>query len=191
MTREYKILLAASFLCNFADNLFGPFYAVFVQKIGGSILTIGYAHTLTLVSTGILIIVAGKLSDSFNKEWVTICGYSLYALGSLGYLFISHPWQLFLLSIVFALGTACLSSPLKTLISHAINKKNEGLQWALAGGGERIILGLSVLIGTMIVKYSGFKILFIIMFILQIIVVLIQLQLVLKKQLKVKISNDK
>jgi MFS family permease len=188
MQIRYKILLIASFICSFADNLIGPFYAVFVQKIGGSILTIGYSYTLTMLATGILIIIIGRLSDTLNKEWVTICGYSLYALGALGYLFVSRPWQLFVLSVVFAIGTACLSSPLQALMSRVISKKQEGLQWALAGGGDKIILGLSVLAGTLIVKYSGFETLFIIMFILQVLAVLVQLQLLINKKIK---SNKK
>lgn len=191
MRTEYKILLIAGFLCNFADNLIGPFYAVFVQNIGGGILTIGYSHALSMVATGVLIIIFGRLSDAWSKEWMTIIGYSLYALGALSYLFVSHPWQLFVLSIVFAIGTACSASPLQALMAHAVSKKQEGLQWALSGGGTQIILGFSVLSGALIVKYSGFTTLFVIMFILQLAAVFVQVQLLNKKKIKVakKLAN--
>ena len=186
MRTEYKIMLIASFLCNFAENLLGPFYAVFVQKIGGDILTIGYSTTIYMVATGILIIVVGKLSDRWNKEWITIFGYAVFAISALGYLFISHPWQLFILQIISALGTACLASPLTALMSHSIDKKNEGIQWALDGGGSKIVVGLAVFLGTYTVKYLGFTTLFIIIFILNIIAMLIQLQLVFNVKLRKK-----
>lgn len=184
MSVKYKILLIAGFLCNFGENLIGPFYAVFVQKIGGSVLTIGYSHTIYLILSGFLIIAIGKLSDKWNKEWITVFGYSLFTVSSLGYIFISHPWQLFVLQIIAAIGTACLASPLTSLMSHNISKKNEGFQWALGGGGEKIVIGLAVLVGTYLVKYFGFTTLFIIIFIIDAMATLLQLQLVINKKVK-------
>ena len=181
MSFKYKILLVAGLLCNFGENLLGPFYAVFVEKIGGSVLTIGYSHTLYLISSGFLIIVIGKLSDKLNKEWITILGYFLFMISALGYIFISHPWQLFILQIIASIGTACLASPLTSLMSHYINKKDEGFQWALSGGGEKIVIGLAVLVGTYLVKYFGFVVLFITIFIFDTIATILQLQLVINK----------
>jgi len=188
MKREYKILLIAGFVCNFAENLMGPFYAIFVQKIGGGILTIGYSTTIYMLATGLLIIAIGKLSDSWSKEWITTCGYAIFALSATGYIFISHPWQLFVIQIISAFGTACLSSPLTSLMSHNINKEHEGFQWALEGGGDKIVTGLAVLAGTFLVKYLGFNILFLIIFIFDLTAVLIQLQLIINNRKIIKIS---
>lgn len=182
MRTKYKILLIAGFLCNFAENLMGPFYAVFVQKIGGDILTIGYSTTFSMIATGLLIVAVGKLSDRWSKEWITIVGYSFFALSALGYIFISHTWQLFILQILSALGTACLASPLQVLTAHNVDKKEEGLQWALGGGGNKIIIGLAVLSGTFLVKYFGFTILFITILAFDLMAVFIQLQLVMNKK---------
>ncbi len=177
MNNGYKILLTATLLANFGDNLIGPFYAVFVQKIGGSILDMGYSITVFSICAGILMIIVGKISDKINKELISILGYSLYALGSILYLLISSPWQLFVLQIVFAVGTACLAAPLSALFAKYIQKGKEGLQWGLEGGGSRIVVGIAVFIGTFIVSQWGFKILFLLMFIIQITAVLIQTKL--------------
>jgi MFS family permease len=183
MNANYKILLIASLVANFADNLIGSFYAIFVQKIGGDILDIGYTTAFYLIATGFLIIFVGKISDKINKELITIAGYLLGALGSLGYLFVSHPWQLFGLQIIFALGAACLSAPLSALFSKFIDKKQEGLQWALEGGGSKIVVGLSVLVGTALVKFFGFQTLFITMFILQLVATFVQAKLCRNKKI--------
>ena len=100
MNHIYKTLLAASLLTNFGANLIGPFYAVFVAEIGGSILDMGYSVTVFSIATGILMIVVGKISDKINKELITTIGYTFYAFGSLFYLLISSPWQLFVLQII-------------------------------------------------------------------------------------------
>jgi MFS family permease len=177
MNNSYKFLLAASLLANFGDNLIGPFYAVFVEKIGGSILDMGFTVAVFGICTGALIIGIGKISDKINKELMTIFGYGFYALGSLLYLIISRPWQLFALQIIFAIGTACLSAPLTALFAKYIQKGKEGAQWGLEGGGSHIAVGISSFIGTIIINQWGFKILFFIMFLIQISAAIIQTKL--------------
>lgn len=177
MKKEYKILLPASLIANFGDNLIGPFYAVFVAKIGGSILDIGYTITIYSVGAGILMILIGKISDKLNKELITVLGYSLFAIGSLGYLVISNPWQLFILQLVFALATACLAAPLNALYAQFIEKKNAGLQWGLDNGGTYIVVGLAILVGTFIINEFGFEVLFVTMFLIQSIAAIIQARL--------------
>lgn len=167
MRKEYKILLTAALLINFGDNLIGPFYAVFVDRIGGGILDIGYTTTVFSISAGLMMILVGRISDRLNKELVTIFGCYLYALATLGYLLVRSPWQLFLLQVVFALATACLSAPLSALFARFIQKKDEGLQWGLDNGGTMIVVGLAVFVGTFIVSTWGFTTLFITMFLIQ------------------------
>lgn len=180
MKSEYKILLLAGLITNFGGNLIGPFYAVFVQNIGGSILDIGYTTTIFSIASGILMIIMGKISDKLNKEIITIFGYILYAVGSLGYLLIHNSWQLFVLQIVFAVAVACLSAPLNALYAKYIKKEQEGMQWGLDNGGTMIVVGLAVFVGTYIVNQWGFKILFISMFSIQMLAALVQTQLYLQ-----------
>jgi len=177
MKKEYKILLTASLIANFGDNLIGPFYAVFVEKIGGSILDIGFTVTVFSMCTGILMIIVGKISDKLNKELVAIFGYGLYALGSFLYLIISSPWQLFILQVVFAFGTACLAAPLTALFAKYIQKGKEGEQWGLEGGGSFLAVGAASFIGTLLVSQWGFKILFFTMFVVQVSATLVQTKL--------------
>jgi MFS family permease len=127
--------------------------------------------------TGLLIILVGKVSDKLNKKMVTVCGFLFFAIGNFGYLAITHPYQLFILQIIFALGSACLAAPLSALFAAFIQKEKEGLQWALGSGGTKIVVGLSVLIGTLIVSNFGFKVLFILMGTIQLIAAGIQMRL--------------
>ncbi len=177
MRREYKILLLAGLIANLGGNLIGPFYAVFVEQIGGSILDIGYTTAVFSLAAGVLMIVIGKISDSLNKELITVIGYLLYALGSLGYLVIQNPWQLFLLQILFALAVACLSAPLNALYAQYIQKDNAGLQWGLDNGGTMIVVGFAVFIGTFIVNQWGFTTLFLLMFSIQVVAAFVQAKL--------------
>ena len=177
MKKEYKIILLAGLVANFGGNLIGPSYAVFVDDIGGSILDIGYTVTIFSIVAGLLMILVGKISDKINKELITIFGYLLYAVSSLGYLLIQSTWHLFILQIVIAVAVACLSAPLHALYAQYIEKKNEGFQWGLDNGGSMIVVGLAVFAGTLIVNHWGFTVLFISMFIIQLCAALIQTKL--------------
>jgi hypothetical protein len=66
---------------------------------------------------------------------------------------------------------------MSSLFSQYIQKKNDGFQWSLGSGSSRIVTGLSVLTGTFILKYTGFKTLFLIMGILGLIATGIQMSL--------------
>lgn len=177
MNKGYKLLLSASILANFGDNLIGPFYAVFVQKIGGSILDIGFTVTVFAICTGVLMILVGKISDRLNKELVAVVGYGCFALGSLGYLIISQPWQLFILQILFAIGTACLSAPITALFAKYIQKDKEGEQWGFESGGSYIAVGVASFCGSLIVNAWGFTALFLAMFVIQACATMVQARL--------------
>lgn len=184
MNKTYKILLIVSLLASFGDNLIGPFYAVYVENIGGTVLDIGFTATVFGISTGIMMIVIGKLSDQLNKELITVVGYASYALGSFLYLIISSPWQLFGLQVVFAFGTACLAAPLTALFAEYIQKGKEGEQWGFEGGGPFLAAGIATFIGTLIVNQWGFKVLFLSMFLIQIIATITQSKLYLASRKK-------
>ncbi|MBI3634435.1 MAG: MFS transporter [Candidatus Yonathbacteria bacterium] len=177
MRTGYKILLTTSLLVTFADSLIGPLYTVFVQKIGGSILDIGYTVTVYSILTGVLIILVGRISDKIDKKSVTVLGFLLFAIGNFGYLIITKPYHLFILQVIFAIGSACLSAPLTSLFAKFISEENAGFQWALDSGGIKIIVGLSVLAGTFIVSNFGFTVLFLTMGTLQLVSAGIQTRL--------------
>ncbi|MFA6397659.1 MAG: MFS transporter [Candidatus Paceibacterota bacterium] len=177
MNKGYKILVTASLLSSLSEGLFGPFYAIYVENIGGSILDIGQTMAVFAITTGILMMIMGKVSDKINKQFVVILGYVLYALGTFGYLIINNTWQLFILQIIFAIGTACLAAPWSALFSKFIQKKTEGLQWGLEGGGQHIIFGLAVFVGTFIINQWGFGVLFFSMFLIHVCAVIVQSRL--------------
>ena len=64
MKRELKILLLTSSLFMFAGGLFGPLYAVFVEGIGGNLLTAGSAYSVFAVAAGASIFFISKYDFS-------------------------------------------------------------------------------------------------------------------------------
>jgi MFS family permease len=182
----YFYLLVASLIANFADSLFGPLYAVYVQEIGGNLLDVGYTVALYSIATGILIVLFGKLSDHYSKELFATIGFAISALGTLGYVFIETPIQLYVLQLVFALSTALLTAPFSALMAKYIDEKKAGLLWALESGGSKILFGFGLMLGTYITYTFGFITVFLIIFLFQVIstFLLFYLWILSKKKIK-------
>ena len=67
MRRILKILILSSFFINLAAGLFGPIYAIFVEEIGGDLLTAGTAYAIFAIASGSLIFMLGKWEDKVNS----------------------------------------------------------------------------------------------------------------------------
>lgn len=182
MSTQYKFLLFSSLIATFADSLFGPLYAIYVQGIGGNLLDVGNSIALYSVATGILIILAGKISDKINKALLTTAGFTISAFATLAYLVIKTPLELYLLQIVFALSTALLSAPFSALFAQHIKEEQAGLMWAFDAGGGKILTGVGISIGTFVTHAFGFMAVFFAIFFLQICAAVSQAMLYLKSK---------
>ncbi len=107
MQKALKILLLASGLSILAGGLFGPIYAVFVEQIGGDLLTAGTAYSVFAISAGVLIFFISRWEDHVKyKEQFVVVGYALGCFGFLGYLLIQDLLDLFAVQAIFGIATA-------------------------------------------------------------------------------------
>lgn len=182
MSTPYKFLLFSSLIATFADSLFGPLYAIYVQGIGGDLLDVGNSIAVYSIATGVLIIVTGKISDKINKALLTTAGFTISAFATLAYLVIKTPVELYILQLVFALSTALLSAPFSALFAQHIKEEQAGLMWAFDAGGGKILTGIGISIGTFITHAFGFVAVFFAIFFLQACAAISQVVLYVKSE---------
>lgn len=183
LSKTTKILLLGANIWYFAEGMLGPLFAVFAQKVGGDILDITWAWATYLVITGGLYILFGKLLNGKEfKEKVMVLGYTLNALFTFGYLFVSNPLELFIvqagLGIAEALGTPAWDS----LYAKNLNDDMDSYAWGLSTGQSQIVTGIAFAIGGLITHFISFEMLFITMGIIQIIAAVVTAQLLLRKK---------
>ena len=162
MHKVIKILISASLFYNFAGGLFGPIYAIFVEKIGGDILTASSAIALYNIIIGILILTFSRIEDRINKRNVVVLGYFLSAIGVTGYLFVSQPWHLFVVQTILSFG-AITNPAWDALFAASTDKRKESEEWGLWEGSIKINAGIAALIGGFIASFLGFRTLFVLM----------------------------
>ena len=163
MKKEEKVLLIGAGFWWLGEGLFGPLFAIFAGKVGGSILDITWAWAIYLIVTGALEMVVGRVSDKIGHAKLMIAGYALNALFTFGYLFIHNTAGLFIVQAGLGVALALADPTWDALYAKYENQRKPGLIWGLEHGTEELITGASILIGGLIVVHFSFTILFIIM----------------------------
>jgi MFS family permease len=164
-----KILLLYSLFITLAGGFLGPLYAVYVQGIGGDLLTAGAAYAIFSIVAGILILLLAKWEDHIkHQEKLLIWGRGLGVLGFLGYLFIRTPIELFIVQLIFGISTAIGTPAFDSLYSKNLDRGKFASEWGMWESMHLIAIGISAIVGGYIAKNFGFRSLFVIMFVISI-----------------------
>jgi MFS family permease len=164
MNKLIEILLVSSFFGNLAAGFIGPIYAVFVEQVGGDLVTAGLAYAIFAIVSGVLLVLLGKWEDHVNhKENLLVVSRILSIAGFAGYLFVHSPEQLFIVQIVLGVSLALGAPAFDSIYYKNVDKKDSAFEWGAWEGVYQIALGVSALIGGYIAQNFGFNILFIFM----------------------------
>jgi MFS family permease len=164
MQKELKILLLSSVFVNLAAGLFGPLYAVFVEEIGGSLSTAGFAYSIFAVITGVLIFFISKWEDHVEHvEKLIVVGRILGFVGYFAYIFVDNPVKLYLVQLIFGISAAVDYPAITSFYSKHLDKGKYASEWGAWGSAVWIVSGLSALVGGFMAEIYGFKLLFILM----------------------------
>lgn len=173
LNTQTRILLYSSNIWYFGEGLLGPLFSIYSERIGGSLISTSLAWAVYLISSGILIIIFGQLSDiTLNKKKYMLLGYALNTIFTFSYLIVSNPWHLLIIQAGLGLSSALATPTWDALYSQYMDKKHSGLAWGLSGGEGQILTAIAMIIGGFIVTYSSFKILFLVMGIIQLLATL-------------------
>ncbi len=179
MQKELKILLISSNLFLLAGGLFGPIYAVFVEQIGGDLLTAGGAYGAFSISAGILIFFISRWEDHVrHQEKLVVLGFLMNCIGFAGYLFIRNPIDLFIVQIVFGIGEAVNTPAFDGLYSKHLDRGRFVSEWGLWESMYRVITAIAAALGGLLAMLYGFRLLFTVMLIISIAGLLISVMLV-------------
>jgi len=182
MRKGLSILLQADALAILAGGMFGPLYAVFVEEIGGDLLTAGEAFAVfAFVMAGLMFIISRWGDHAKHKEFLIVLSYGLGCLGFLGYLLISRPMHLFIVQIIFGVSGAIGWPTYDGLFSKFLDKGKFISEWGLWGTMRNVMLGLGALAGGFIAKNFGFSFLFGVMLIVSLIGFFVSLLLILER----------
>ena len=68
MKSPMRIFMTAETIIFFAGGMLGPLYAVFVEDIGGDVLTVGASWSVFMFLSGLGLLISGRLVDRLRSE---------------------------------------------------------------------------------------------------------------------------
>lgn len=179
MRREIKLLLIADGALILAIEMFAPLYAVFVQGIGGDLLTAGWAYATFNFTGAVVILGLSRLArDVRGKEFLVPLGYALSSLGIFGYLLVQEPLHLFLVQIVLGVAFAVLTPAWDVLFSNFLDESRPLFEWGVEESLSYFMPAFGAGGGALIATLFGFPALFVVMFLISLVGTFVSLGLV-------------
>jgi MFS family permease len=164
--KAIKILIVTNGLVLIAGAMLGPIYALFVEKIGGSLLQASYAYGIYAITAAIANLISGKYIDKIKKDdiaMVVVIGYTIMGFAFFGYIFVNSIWTLFLVQAIIGIGEAIYSPAFDTLYSEHLDKSEFGEEWGALEAIKYLTLAIGAIIGGLLVTSFGFNAIFVLM----------------------------
>jgi hypothetical protein len=157
-------LLKASFFGTFAESMWMPLYAMFVEKVGGNVLDAGIGYAIFEIVTGTVVITYGK-SKFFNDHLAAhiFWGFAISGIGDLLLILVTTKWSLYLVFSLIGVTVGVLNPAWDALYSDDIEKGDGGKKWSLWSGGVTFFSGIAALLAGVIVRLHGFHTMFVVM----------------------------
>src|SRR5438046_1802992 len=113
------------------------------RSLGTSLLELVWVILAYMISSTVLVLTAGRLSDLFGRKEAYVGGFLVFALASLGAGFAADGTQLILWRIVQGIGGAFLFANSAALVTDAFPREELGL----AMGTNTTVAAVGLVIG--------------------------------------------
>jgi predicted MFS family arabinose efflux permease len=164
LNKNLRLLIFVNTIIVFTVGMFAPFYAVFVQKIGGDAALAGISWALFSVVSGVFILLLSKWELRVKKRHVLLAlGYLIRAVVFLSYAFMDNIPQLLITQILWGIAGAVGTPAFDSLYNSNTSKEASIVEWGDWEGISAIATGIAALIGGFLIQVIGFKILFMVM----------------------------
>jgi len=147
-------------------GLISPIIAVFFTDNipGADIVTAGVASTIFFITRSILQIPVAKYIDTVKGEkdnyTATLFGTFIVAIIPFFYMMISSVTQLYLIQILYGIGSAVCNTGWLTIFTKHLDKDKEGLEWSFYNTTTDLGSALTASIGGFLAYKVGFTNLF-------------------------------
>lgn len=158
--KNLRIFTLSVSLMALAFGLFGPFYLIFINNIGGSIENFGIAVGLVVLSGAFTSLVAGKYSDSIGRKPLLIIGGYASAIIVFLYTVINSIWQLYLLQIFSGLIISIFKTSESAYLADITEKQKRGADIGKYDAYVGFAEAIAIFLGGFLAGKFGFEIIF-------------------------------
>ncbi len=159
---QFIVLMLTAGLWNFAINIAGPFFNVYmVQNLHFSASIVGLTSVATALSGLLVLNGVGSLSDRLGPRKLQIFSMALIPLLPVMWIFASQPWQIILINIFGGTIWAAFNLTSFNLMLNSIPKDKVPSYSALYQIMVTLSLAFGALLGSSLITRFGFHVLLI------------------------------
>jgi MFS family permease len=159
-----RVLLMSDALILIAVAMVTPIYAVFVSNVGGDILDAGLTAAGLAFGSAAAALVAGKYADSLrDKKSLLILSHAVVGLGFLLFTTVNNVWYLAGIQVAIGLVRALADPAFDALYSTHLDRNQEAAEWGTWEALAYAAGGVGAIMGGIIVHFSSFDALFVVM----------------------------
>lgn len=159
--KALRILIMVNTTMVFVVGLLGPFYATFVQKIGGNIAFAGFSWAVFSIVAGVLTLLFAKWQLKVKEQELLLAlGYLIRGLVFISYAFMGSITQLIFTQVLWGVGAALGTPAFDAVYSAHTTKEDSIVQWGQWEGIAAIATGIAALIGGVLIQEIGYSVVF-------------------------------
>lgn len=168
MNKVLKILLLSDLLIIAGFGLLAPIFAIFLKDniIGSSILAVGIASTVFLLTKGVAQIFVSKYTDeekgNVRELYTLVIGSLIFTIVPILYIFSVNIWHIYIAQFIAGIGAALAYPGWMTLFTRFTDKNKEGFEWSVYDTSISLGAAATAAVGAFIAEMLGFNTLFII-----------------------------
>lgn len=147
----------------FAQNLLGPLYAVFVQRIDNKIIWVSIAWATSLVSTTFFVYILSRVGDRFRDKNLLLAGFLIRSVAWFLFLFVNSIPALLGNMILVGLGEAVGTPAFNAIFAEHLDDGCHVAEYSDWSVVLNIMLAGGTVIGGLVVSRFGFKPIFVMM----------------------------
>lgn len=169
LNRSLRILITTNSILIFIVGLFAPFYAIFIQHIGGSIAFAGLSWAIFSIVGGVLILLFSNWELKIKEqELLIVLGYVLRGGVFLSYAFMTSIPQLMVTQILWGVASALGTPAFDSVYAAHTSQENSIVEWGKWEGISSIMAGIAALAGGILIQTFGYPSIFITMAIISV-----------------------
>jgi MFS family permease len=164
LNKSLRILIVLNMIFTFTVGVFAPFYAIFVQKIGGDIAFAGMSWAVFTIISGVLMLFFVKWELRVREQELLLAlGYLIRSAVFVSYAFMSSMSQLILTQVLWGIAAAIGVPAFAAIYSAHTSRDGSIGEWGGLEGVSAIATGVAALVGGFAIEAFGFQPIFFVM----------------------------
>jgi len=162
LNKSLRVLISANTAMVFIIGMFAPFYAVFVQKIGGNIAFAGFSWAVFSIVAGFLTLFFSRWQLKIKEQELLLAlGYFFRGAVFLSYAFMDSIVQLLFTQVLWGISVALGNPAFDAIYSSHTDKEDSIVQWGHWEGMAAIATGFAAFLGGILIQALGYSLVFV------------------------------